>query len=52
VVDETGFIKEGSCSAGVARQDTGTSGKIDNCQLGVFLAYVSPRGGALVDREL
>jgi SRSO17 transposase len=52
VVDETGFIKKGIRSAGVARQYTGTSGKIDNCQLGVFLAYASPRGRALVDREL
>jgi SRSO17 transposase len=52
VVDETGFIKKGVRSAGVQRQYTGTSGKIDNCQLGVFLAYASPRGRALIDREL
>jgi SRSO17 transposase len=52
VIDETGFIKKGVCSAGVQRQYTGTSGKIDNCQLGVFLAYASPRGRALIDREL
>jgi SRSO17 transposase len=52
VVDETGFIKKGNRSAGVQRQYTGTSGKIDNCQLGVFLAYASPRGRALIDREL
>ena len=52
VVDETGFIKKGRRSAGVQRQYTGTSGKIDNCQLGVFLAYASPRGRALIDREL
>lgn len=52
VVDETGFIKKGTRSAGVQRQYTGTSGKIDNCQLGVFLAYASPLGRALVDREL
>ena len=52
VVDETGFIKKGTRSAGVQRQYTGTSGKIDNCQLGVFLAYASPRGRVLVDREL
>jgi len=52
VIDETGFIKKGVCSAGVQRQYTGTSGKIDNCQLGVFLAYASPLGRALVDREL
>lgn len=52
VVDETGFIKKGKRSAGVQRQYTGTTGKIDNCQLGVFLAYASPRGRALIDREL
>jgi SRSO17 transposase len=52
VVDETGFIKKGVRSAGVARQYTGTSGKIDNCQIGVFLAYASTRGRALIDREL
>jgi FOG: Transposase len=52
VVDETGFIKKGVRSAGVQRQYTGTTGKVDNCQLGVFLAYASPRGRALIDREL
>lgn len=52
VVDETGFMKKGSRSAGVARQYTGTTGKIDNCPLGVFVAYASSRGRALVDREL
>jgi hypothetical protein len=52
IVDDTGFIKKGVRSAGVARQYTGTSGKIDNCQLRVFLAYGSARGQALVDREL
>ena len=52
IVDDTGFLKKGVRSAGVARQYTGTSGKIDNCQLGVFLAYGSVRGRALVDREL
>jgi SRSO17 transposase len=51
-VDETGFIKKGTRSAGVQRQYTGTSGKIDNCQVGVFLAYASTRGRALIDREL
>jgi SRSO17 transposase len=50
--DDTGFEEGGSCSAGVQRQYTGTAGKITNCQLGVFLAYASPRGRALVDREL
>jgi len=52
IVDETGFIKKGSRSAGVARQYTGTTGKIDNCQVGVFLAYATPAGRALIDREL
>jgi SRSO17 transposase len=52
VVDETGFIKKGLRSAGVQRQYTGTTGKIDNCQLGVFLAYASVKGRALIDREL
>jgi SRSO17 transposase len=52
VVDETGFIKKGVRSAGVARQYTGTSGKIDNCQVGVFLAYASCHGRAFIDREL
>ncbi len=52
IIDETGFIKKGVRSAGVQRQYTGTTGKIDNCQLGVFLAYASSRGRALIDREL
>jgi len=52
IVDDTGFIKKGVRSAGVQRQYTGTTGKIDNCQLGVFLAYGSAWGRALVDREL
>jgi SRSO17 transposase len=52
IADDTGFVKKGRRSAGVQRQYTGTSGKIDNCQLGVFLAYATPRGHALVDREL
>jgi SRSO17 transposase len=52
VVDETGFIKKGVRSAGVQRQYTATTGKIDNCQLGVFLAYASTKGRALIDREL
>ncbi len=51
-LDDTGFIKKGVRSAGVARQYTGTSGKVDNCQIGVFLAYASNKGRALVDREL
>src|SRR5580693_1715524 len=52
VVDETGFVKKGTRSAGVQRQYSGTAGRIENCQLGVFCAYVSGRGRALVDREL
>jgi SRSO17 transposase len=52
IVDETGFIKKGTRSAGVARQYTGTTGKIDNCQIGVFLAYATGAGRALIDREL
>src|SRR2546430_1465372 len=52
VLDETGFLKKGRYSAGVARQYSGTAGKVDNCQIGVFLSYASPLGHALLDREL
>src|SRR4051794_29638065 len=52
VADETGFLKKGTKSAGVQRHYSGTAGRIENCQLGVFLTYVSPRGRALIDREL
>src|SRR5271169_6453160 len=52
VVDETGFIKKGTRSAGVQRQYSGTAGRVENCQLGVFLAYAAPKGRALIDREL
>src|SRR5918911_4859114 len=52
IVDETGFLKKGTRSAGVARQYTGTTGKIDNCQIGVFLGYATSAGRALIDREL
>ncbi len=52
IIDDTGFIKKGSTSAGVGRQYAGTSGKIDNCQFGVFAAYATSRGRVLVDREL
>jgi SRSO17 transposase len=52
VIDETGFLKKGPKSAGVQRMYSGTAGRIENCQLGVFLTYVSPRGRALIDREL
>jgi SRSO17 transposase len=51
--DETGFLKKGRMSAGVARQYTGTAGRVENCQVGVFLAYCAPDGArALIDREL
>jgi SRSO17 transposase len=52
VVDETGFLKKGAKSAGVQRQYSGTAGRVENCQVGVFLTYASLRGRALVDREL
>src|SRR5215213_8020834 len=52
VVDETGFLKQGKASCGVARQYTGSAGKITNCQIGVFAAYVSRHGHALIDRTL
>jgi SRSO17 transposase len=52
VIDETGFVKKGTRSAGVQRQYSGTAGRVENCQLGVFLAYAGPRGRALLDREL
>jgi SRSO17 transposase len=52
VLDETGFLKKGQHSAGVARQYSGTAGKVDNCQIGVFLSYASPLGQVLLDREL
>ena len=52
VVDETGFLKQGKASCGVARQYTGSAGKITNCQIGVFACYVAPRGHAFIDREL
>jgi len=52
VVDETGFVKKGRHSVGVARQYSGTAGRIENCQVGVFLAYASRFGQALIDRRL
>ena len=52
VIDETGFLKKGTKSVGVQRQYSGTAGRIENCQLGVFLTYASPRGHSLLDREL
>jgi SRSO17 transposase len=52
VLDETGFLKKGTKSVGVQRQYSGTAGRIENCQIGVFLAYVSRRGHAFIDRAL
>src|ERR671939_976677 len=52
VVDETGFLKQGKASCGVGRQYTGSAGKITNCQIGVFAAYVSSKGHAFIDRQL
>ena len=52
VLDETGFLKKGTKSAGVARQYTGTAGRIENAQVGVFLAYTSRHGTAFIDRAL
>jgi SRSO17 transposase len=52
VVDETGFLKKGTKSVGVARQYSGTAGRIENGQIGVFLGYATPKGRALLDREL
>jgi SRSO17 transposase len=52
VIDETGFLKKGRHSAGVARQYSGTAGRVENCHIGVFLGYASACGHALLDREL
>jgi len=52
VIDETGFLKQGRASCGVARQYTGSAGKITNCQIGVFAAYASRHGHAFIDRAL
>jgi SRSO17 transposase len=52
VPDETGFLKKGTYSAGVQRQYSGTAGRIENCQIGVFLAYAAPVGRVLIDAEL
>ena len=52
VVDETGFLKKGNKSVGVQRQYSGTAGRIENCQIGVFLAYAGSRGRTLLDRDL
>ncbi len=52
VIDETGFLKQGKASCGVGRQYTGSAGKVTNCQIGVFAAYVSAKGHAFIDRRL
>ena len=52
IIDETGFLKKGTRSAGVARQYFGTAGRIENCQIGVFLTYATPAGQTFLDREL
>ncbi len=52
VIDETGFLKKGRKSVGVQRQYSGTAGRIENCQIGVFLSYASSRGHTLLEREL
>lgn len=52
LVDETGFLKKGQNSVGVARQYCGTAGKVENCQVGVFLCYATNKGAAFIDREL
>lgn len=52
VVDETGFLKKGTHSVGVQRQYSGTAGRVENCQVGVFLAYATPRGRTFLDRAL
>lgn len=52
IVDETGFLKKGDRSAGVARQYSGAAGRVENCQIGVLLAYATPGGCAFLDRAL
>jgi len=52
IIDDTGFVKKGTTSAGVQRQYSGTAGRTENCQIGVFAAYATTRGHTLVDREL
>ena len=52
IVDETGFLKKGTWSVGVKRQYSGTAGKIENCQIGVFLSYATPQGHTFLDRRL
>lgn len=52
IVDERGFLKKGTKSVGVQRQYSGTAGRLENCQTGVFLAYRAARGRMFIDREL
>jgi SRSO17 transposase len=52
VPDETGFLKQGKKSCGVMRQYSGTAGRIENCQIGVFMTYASPKGHSVIDRRL
>jgi SRSO17 transposase len=52
IVDETGFVKQGTHSVGVQRQYSGTAGRVENCQIGVFLGYASASGSAFLDRAL
>jgi len=52
IIDEVGFLKKGFRSAGVSWQYSGTAGRIDNCQIGVFLTYATPAGLTVLDREL
>src|SRR6476659_8274054 len=52
IIDETGFLKKGTRSAGVARQYSGTAGRVENCQIGVFLTYATAAGRTFLDREL
>jgi SRSO17 transposase len=52
VLDETGFLKQGDKSVGVGRQYSGTAGRVENCQIGVFLGYVTHKGNAFLDREI
>ncbi|MEU2236977.1 transposase [Streptomyces vietnamensis] len=51
IIDDTGFIKEGTTSAGVQRRYSGTVGRTENCQIGVFAAHATARGRALAHRE-
>jgi len=52
VLDETGFLKQGNKSVGVGRQYSGTAGRVENCQIGVFFGYATAKGFAFLDREI